>query len=82
MTKAVEVSVYDYRNSKKRMKVLVHWEKHGLESTDAFGILRRTLFNGSELLNKAVVENEALNPKKRTPKNKRRRSGIGEFGGD
>ena len=29
---------------------------------------------GSELLNKAVENPEALNPKKRTPKNKRRRS--------
>ena len=29
---------------------------------------------GSELLNKAVEKPEALNPKKRTPKNKRRRS--------
>ena len=61
--------------AKKRMKVLVHWEKHGMESTvDAFGILRRTLFNWKRAFKQGGGKPEALNPKKRTPKNKRRRS--------
>ena len=57
------------------MKVFVHWEKHGLESTaDAFGVLRRTLFNWKRAFKQGGGKPEALNPKKRTPKNKRRRS--------
>lgn len=78
------LTVYDYavryqymitETAKKRMKILLHWEKYGLESTiDAFGTLRRTLFNWKLALKQGGGKPEALNPKKRTPKNKRRRS--------
>ena len=57
------------------MKALVHWEKHGLESTaDAFECYEEPCLIGSELLKQGGGKPEALNPKKRTPKNKRRRS--------
>jgi transposase InsO family protein len=78
------VTVYDralrYRymiteQAKYRMKVLIHWEKYGLASTmDAFGVLRRTLFNWKRLLNESGGKLEALNPKSRKPKINRKRS--------
>jgi transposase InsO family protein len=78
------LTVYNYavryqymitETAKKRMKILIHWEKYGLESTvDAFGVLRRTLFNWKLTLKQGGGKLEALNPKKRTPKNKRRRT--------
>lgn len=78
------VTVYDravrYRYmitniAKRRQKILIHWEKYGLESTiDAFGVLRRTLFNWKLAFRQSGGKPEALNPKKRTPKNKRIRS--------
>ena len=59
----------------KRYKSLIHWSKHGLESTvDAFSVKRRTLFNWKSRLNKCGGKIEALNPGKRTPQTKRRRS--------
>ena len=78
------MTVYDHairyrymitETAKRRMKTLIHWERHGLESTvDAFGVLRRTLFNWKLALKQGNGKLEALNPQKRTPKNKRRRS--------
>ena len=60
--------------AKYRMRILIHWEKHGLASTvDAFGILRRTLFNWKRLLKEGGGKIEALNPKSKTPKQKRKR---------
>jgi len=61
--------------AKRRYRILIHWEKHGLESTmDAFGVLRRTLFNWKHLLKEGNGKVEALNPKSRRPKTVRRRS--------
>ena len=83
------LTVYDHavryrymitETAKKRMKSTRPLGKHGLESTaDAFGVLRRTLFNWKRAFKQGGGKPEALNPKKRTPKNKRRRSWIGEF---
>lgn len=62
------------QQAKERYKILIHWEKHGIESTiDAFSISRRTLFNWKALLNKNRHKVELLNPKKREPRKKRKR---------
>jgi transposase InsO family protein len=59
----------------RRQKILIHWEKYGLSSTiNAFGVLRRTLFNWKHNLKVSGGKIESLNPKKKTPKNRRRRS--------
>ncbi len=78
------VTIYDravrYRymiteQAKRRMRILIHWEKYGLESTvDAFGVLRRTLFNWKRALKEGGGKVESLNPQKRRPKNRRRRA--------
>jgi len=60
--------------ARRRLKILIHWEKYGIASTrDAFSISRRTLFNWKKSLNEGKGKVESLNPKKRTPKKKRKR---------
>jgi len=57
-----------------RMKVLVFWEKYGLNPTiEAFSIKRRTLFNLKKAFIRGNRKIEALNPKKTIPKTKRKR---------
>ena len=59
----------------RRQKILIHWEKHGLLSTiDAFGVLKRTLYNWKRLFKEGGSKPEALNPKSRRPKLMRRRA--------
>jgi len=69
---------YSYMITKKalhRMKVLVFWEKYGLDATmEAFNVKRRTLFNWKRSFNEGGKKPEALNEKKRAPLNKRKRS--------
>ena len=61
--------------AKQRYRILIHWGKYGLDSTmNAFRVKRRTLFNWKKLLDEGGGKIEALNPKKRTPKNKRKRA--------
>ena len=61
--------------AKQRYRILIHWGTYGLESTmNAFEVKRRTLFNWKSLLNKGGGKIEALNPGKRTPQKKRKRS--------
>lgn len=61
--------------AKRRLKILVHWEKYGMESTlDAFEVKRRTLFLWKKAFEKGGRKVEALNPQKRTPKTKRTRT--------
>ncbi len=68
---------YQYMITKQaqhRYKILIHWSKYGLASTiDAFQVKRRTLFNWKAILNEGKGKIESLNPKKRTPRNKRKR---------
>ena len=60
--------------AKKRCRILAFWEKHGaLATEEAFNIKERTLFLWQANLKKGLGKLEALNPKKRTPKNKRKR---------
>lgn len=68
---------YQYMITKQaleRYKILIHWGKYGLESTiHAFGKSRRTLFYWKDLLDKGGGKPEALNPKSKAPKKKRKR---------
>lgn len=60
--------------AKYKFKVLVFWEKHGLEATlDAFVVKRRALFYWKKQFEQGGKRPEALNEKKRTPKEKRKR---------
>jgi len=58
---------YQYMITKEALhkaKVLVFWEKHGLQATmDAFGTKRRTLFYWKKELKEGKGGTEALNPK-------------------
>lgn len=57
-----------------RLKIIIHWQKYGLRSTaDAFSVSRRTLFNWKRLLDKGGGKPEALNPKSKAPKQRRKR---------
>lgn len=61
--------------AKYRLKALIHWQKFGLLSTvDAFAVSRRTLFDWKQRLKGGKGRLEHLNPKKKTPKNRRKRS--------
>lgn len=58
-----------------RVKVLAFWEKHGLPATlDAFSVKRATLFLWKKRFAEGGKIPEALNEKKRIPKNKRKRT--------
>jgi len=60
--------------AKYKAKVLVFWEKHGLEATiDAFPVKRSTLFEWKRQLKEGQGKLIALNEKKRTPKHTRKR---------
>lgn len=60
--------------AKRRLKILIHWEKYGMASTmDAFSVSERTLWNWKKAFEKEK-KLEALNPLKRTPKRKRVRT--------
>ena len=60
--------------AKERCRILAFWEKHGTVATiEAFNIKRRTLFLWQRNLKQGLGKLESLNPKKRTPKNKRKR---------
>jgi len=58
----------------ERYRILIHWGKYGLESAiHAFGKSRRTLFYWQKLLDEGGGKPEALNPKNKAPKQKRKR---------
>lgn len=58
----------------KKMRILVFWEKYGLEATmEAFNVKRRTLFEWKSKFVKGGKKIEALNDKSKSPKNKRTR---------
>ena len=60
--------------AKQRTRILAFWEKHGDEATEeAFGTKRRTLFNWQKNLKVGGGMLEALNPKSKAPKQKRKR---------
>lgn len=58
----------------KKVRILIFWEKHGLQATlDAFPVKRATLFLWQKHFNEGGKIPEALNEKKRIPKNRRKR---------
>lgn len=58
----------------RKARVLVFWEKHGLEAAmDAFKVPRRTLFNWKTQWIKGGKKIEALNEKSKAPRTTRRR---------
>src|SRR5665213_1908599 len=60
--------------AKQRTKILAFWEEYGTDATKkAFGTKRRTLFLWQKKLKEGKGKLEALNPIKRTPKNRRKR---------
>ena len=60
--------------AKRRLKILEHWKKHGLQSTiDAFEVSERTLWDWKARLNMGGGKPETLNPKSKAPKEKRKR---------
>ena len=60
--------------TKRRVKILVFWQKHGTEATkDAFQISRRTLFDWKKRLELGKGRLEFLTPKNKAPIKKRRR---------
>lgn len=60
--------------AKYRAKILVFWEKYGLEATlAAFPLKRSTLFNWKQQWINGGKKIEALNEKKRAPQRKRKR---------
>lgn len=72
--RAVRFAYMISEQAKKKMRILIFWEKYGLEATmEAFDIKRRTLFNWKNRLDKGGGKIESLNNKKRTPINKRKR---------
>jgi transposase InsO family protein len=61
--------------AKKRLKILEHWKRHGLESAvDAFDVGARTLWDWKARLKRGGGRPEALNPGNRTPQKKRKRA--------
>lgn len=71
---AVKSSYMITEKAKFKYRVLVFWEKHGLEATmDAFSVKRSTLFAWKKGLKDNNDRIESLNDKSKAPKNKRKR---------
>ncbi len=83
------VSLYEYalrysymitEKAKYKVKVLLFWEKHGLEATiDAFPVKRPTLFLWKKKFKESRGKLESLNDKKRIPKTIRKREWLFEI---
>ena len=70
--RAVRYAYMITKTALKRFKILEHWKKHGLESTiHAFEVSERTLWNWKGRFD---GKPESLNPGKRTPQSKRKRT--------
>ena len=67
------------KQAERKAKILVFWEKHGLDATiEAFEVKRRTLFDWKKKWIAHGRKTEALNEKSRAPKTKRKRLWDGE----
>ena len=61
--------------AKQRTRILAFWDKHGTTATEeAFEVKRRTLFLWQRNLKKGLGNLEALNPIKRIPRRRRKRT--------
>lgn len=60
--------------TKRKAKILIFWEKHGLEATlDAFPVKRSTLYLWKQQWERGNKKIEALNDKSKAPRTKRKR---------
>jgi len=72
--RAIRFAYMISEQAKKKMRILIFWEKYGLEATiEAFDVKRRTLFDWKKRLNDSGGKIESLNNKKKIPINKRKR---------
>ena len=72
--RAVRYAYMITKTALKRLKILEHWKKHGMESAiHAFEVSERTLWDWKSRLDKGGGKPEALNPKNKSPKKKRKR---------
>ena len=72
--RAVRYSYMITKTALKRIKILNHWKEYGMESAiHAFEVGERTLWDWRSRLDKGGGKPEALNPKSRAPKVKRKR---------
>lgn len=72
--RAVRYAYMITTEAKRRLKILEHWKKYGLQSAiDAFEKSERTLWNWKSRFDKSDGKPESLNPGKRTPEKKRKR---------
>ena len=72
--RAVRYAYMITKTALKRVKILEHWKRHGLQSAiDAFEIGERTLWDWKSRLYRGHGKPEALNPGSRTPQKKRKR---------
>lgn len=77
------VNLYEYalrlkhmitQKAQQRLKILIFWEKHGLEATlDAFSIKERTLYNWKSKFKKSGKKLESLNDDPKSPIIRRKR---------
>src|SRR3989338_7536147 len=62
------------QKAQEKARILVFWEKHGLEAAlDAFPVKRSTLYSWKQAWIKEGKKIEALNDKSRSPRTKRKR---------
>ena len=67
------------KEANKRYKIVLFYEKFGLEATlQAFEISKRTLYRYKSLFKKAKNKIEALEPKSKAPKHKRKSTVLRE----
>jgi len=60
--------------TKRRVRILAFWEKHGIQATqDAFQVSRRTLFDWKKRLGEGNGRLESLTPKSKAPTKRRKR---------
>jgi len=72
--RAVRYAYMITKTALKRVKILDHWKRHGMESAiHAFEVSERTLWDWKARLDKGGGKPEALNSKNKAPKNKRKR---------
>ena len=71
---AVRYAYMITKTALRRVKILEHWRKHGMESTiHAFEVSERTLWEWKYRLTQGGGKPEALNPKSKSPRKKRKR---------
>jgi transposase InsO family protein len=72
--RAVRYAYMITKTALKKVKILDHWKRHGMESTiHAFEVKERALWYWKARLEKGGGKPESLNPKSKAPKDRRKR---------